>query len=180
MPETLGFLTAGSATSAPLTPNLLIQNSKTDAAEEPLDKFEDCKDKYMIRLKFLQQQFESWWSHWYRAVFSSLVPYKRWKQEKRNLVVGDVCVLRYQGRIPPGDYRLCRVTKTFPDEDGLVRTVEIAMVSRDQRRKILPSNTQPLVLTRVAVQRLVLIDAVEDDADADVFLYHKQPYAPLR
>ena len=150
---------------APLTPNLLLHNYKTEGPIENLGRFEDSTDKLLIRMKYMQAQFESWWSHWYRAVFHNLVPYKRWKTEERNLRVGDVCLVRYQGRIPPADYRLCRVIETYPDEEGLVRTVKITMVSRDKRRKILPHNTQPLVQMTVAVQRLVLINPVDPEVE---------------
>ena len=150
---------------APLTPNLLLQNFKTEGPVDPLDKYEEATDKLLIRMKYMFAQYESWWDHWYRAVFSSLVPYKRWKHDQRNLKPGDVCLIMYKGRIPVADYRLCRVIETFPDEEGLVRTVKVAMVSRDKRRKILPHNTQPLVEMTVAIQRLVLIHPVDVDQE---------------
>ena len=150
---------------APLTPNLMLQNFRAPSALEALDKYEECTDKLVVRNKYCQAQFESWWSHWYRAVFQNLIPYRRWKQEAKNLKVDDVCLLMYKGRIPPAVYRMCRVVEVFPDDEGLVRTVRVALVSRDQRMRILPHNTGSLVYMKVAVQRLVLIYSKDEEEE---------------
>ena len=94
-----------------------------------------------------------------------MIPYRRWKQEAKNLKVDDVCLLMYKGRIPPAVYRMCRVVEVFPDDEGLVRTVRVALVSRDQRMRILPHNTRSLVYMKVAVQRLVLIYSKDEEEE---------------
>ena len=147
---------------APLTPNLLLHNFRTESGLEPLVDEEQTKDKHLIRWKMVQVQYKAWWEQWMRSVFSNLVPYKRWKQVNRNLEVDDVCLLKYQTKVAPADYRLCRVVETYPDEQGLVRTVRIALAARDKRMKVLPHNTSKLVYMKVPVQRLVLIHAKED------------------
>ena len=83
-------------------------------------------------------------------------------------------LLKYDSKIR-GTYRLCRVKETFPDIYGLVRTVEV-----EYRPKVkedgLPYKPKKMEILRVGVQRLALIQAVEDlpqseeqqdDEDAD-------------
>ena len=54
-------------------------------------------------------------------------------------------------------FRLCQVVKTFPDEKGDVRTVDIVMRPRDIRERPMPyiiKKNKPLT---VSVQRLALL-----------------------
>ena len=164
----------GEPAVAPLTPNLLLMNTRAGSVEDPLDKYEDAPDRYVVRLKLLQRQYEAWWDHWYKTCFQNLIPYKKWKHAKKNLSVDDVCLLRYQGKIGPGDYRLCRVVETFPDDQNLVRTVRVVVAQPNTKSpKLLKDNTKLRAMT-VPIQRLVLIaskeidDTAEDEKDAVV------------
>ena len=59
------------------------------------------------------------------------------------------------------DYRLCKVIKIKPGEDGLVRTVTVATRSR---KKTEPADTcrGPMHYLNVGVKRLVLIMPKEE------------------
>ena len=78
-----------------------------------------------------------------------------------NLRVGDVCLLKYENKIK-ADYRYCRVESVFPDDQGVVRTVNVKMRPRDNRDKALPYKAKAPVVMNVGVQRLVLIVPTED------------------
>ena len=67
-------------------------------------------------------------------------------------VKGDGCLIKLENK----EGRFCRVLKVKVSEDGLVRTVGMAIVYR-AKRKVLPYVPVPLTEREGAVQRLVLL-----------------------
>ena len=108
--------------------------------------------------KYLENLTQTWWKLWEQQAFPSLLPYSRFKDTKRhqNLQVDDVCLIRYETKIA-STYRLCRVSKVFPSEGGVVRTVEVQLGNRKVTKK-----AQPGKLLVTAVQCLVLLVPVEE------------------
>ena len=92
-----------------------------------------------------------------REVFDSLAVYKKWKQEQKNLVVGDICFLMTKNNLGSPAYRLCRVVECFPDAKELVRSVKVEMRPRDSRDVGLPYVSKGLLTQIVSIQRLVLV-----------------------
>ena len=86
----------------------------------------------------------------------TLMPIKRWKEKRVNLNVGDVVMMLYPGQFK-NDYRLAKVTETYPDKKGLVRTVCVSYRRRDSREDPLVYKSKPLVEEKVSVQRLSLL-----------------------
>ena len=115
------------------------------------------------RMKYLSELETAWWRQFHCQAFSSLLPFHGYKESKRhnNLRVGDVCLLKYENKIK-ADYRYCRVESVFPDDQGVVRTVNVKMRPRDNRDKALPYKAKAPVVMNVGVQRLVLIVPAED------------------
>ena len=75
--------------------------------------------------------------------------------------VGDVCLLK-DAEAFRAEWRLARVTATFPDRHGKVRNVEVRVVpSKDSSRKYKP--VQPNYLKR-HVSNLVVLVPAEDQA----------------
>ena len=89
--------------------------------------------------------------------FSSLVPRQKWFFEKRNLRVGDVVLIQYEGKCTPGTYRLGVVCEIEVSPDGLVRTVTVdySLLADlpDDERHLYKGITKKRI--RVPVQRLV-------------------------
>lgn len=116
------------------------------------------------RQTYVKDLSDSWWNKYYNEVFYNLLPYRRLKDTKRhrNLKVGDVCFLKYQGKIK-ADYRLCRVDSIVKDEFDIVRTVTVRLRSRSIREK--PAqyklHTKPQLL-ETGIQRLCLLIPVEE------------------
>ena len=100
----------------PLTPNGLIigQNSN----EVPYGPFRP-ESSPRSRYNFVKELVDDWWKRWYNQVLPSLVPSYKWTQSKRNVQVGDICMIRYKGM--RSTYRLGRVTRVHTGVDGLVR-----------------------------------------------------------
>ena len=90
-------------------------------------------------LQYCSELLRLWRNCWLRQVFPNLVPFQQYKQARRheNLQAGDVCLLRFNGCVKD-TYRICRMTKTKADEDGVVRTVQIQLQPRDVCKKSLP------------------------------------------
>ena len=100
----------------------------------------------------IQKFVEIWWKRWEEAAFLLFTPRKKWALQTRNLEEGDVVLLRSEGKLGPGVFRLALVERVHPDEDGVVRTVSLTM--RDRRRRAGPPQTTS---TKMAVQRLVVL-----------------------
>ena len=85
--------------------------------------------------------------------FPTLLPYYKYKDTKRheNLQVNNICLIKYETKVA-STYRLCRVSKLLPSDDGLMRTVEVQLGNKKPTRRNLPG--KDLV---TAVQQLVLL-----------------------
>ena len=143
---------------SPVTPNQLLLGKTSDDAP-PLEY--DDSDKLTARLAYVSGVYDAWWRSWYQQVLPTLVPCKKWRKEVRNLEVGDVVNMYYPSSIKD-DYRLARVTETFPDEKGLVRTVRVCYRKKDKREKITEYKAKPLTHELVAVQRLSVLLPVSE------------------
>ena len=144
----------------PVTPNqLLIGRTSTAVVNyEPGDD-----DNLTRRGKYQEELLQTWWNQYHTQVFSSLLPYQRYKDAKRheNLAVGDVCLVKADNKIR-ASYRLCRIVEVTLDAEGLVRTVKIRYRPRDKREKVLPYKYKEPVVTDMAIQKLVLICPTEE------------------
>ena len=142
----------------PITPNHLLLGRAT--IEVP-DMDYDPTSKFSARLAYVEQVYKAWWSKWIQDVLPTLVPCKRWKYIQRNVKVGDVVMMKYASSIKD-EYRLARVLEVYPDDKGLVRTVKIGYRRKDKREGPNVYWKKPLVEEKVAVQRLAMLQAVNE------------------
>ena len=153
---------------SPLTPNMLLTGRAN--TEIPVRDY-GRSDKPLYRLKYVEECVSQWWAQFMSQNFSSLVPRQKWFFSKRNMQVGDVVLIHYEGKTRPGTYRLGIVKSVVVDPDGLVRTVTVQysllseLASKD---RLLYKGVKKKLLV-VPVQRLVLILPVEErDLDGDI------------
>ena len=144
---------------SPITPNQLLLGRTNDEGL-PLDY--DGDDRFTTRLAYVSQVFDSWWKKWIKQVLPSLMPLKRWKDEKRNLQIGDVVMMLYAGNIK-NDYRLAKVLEVHPDRRNLVRTVTVGYRRRNKNESAREYKSRPLVKEKVSVQRLSLLVPIDAD-----------------
>ena len=127
-------------------------------------------DRYTARQAYVQELYQTWWKRLIKEVLPSLVPCKRWRHVKKNLKRGDVVMMSYQNQMKD-DYRIAKVLEVFPDDKGLVRTVRVVYRRRDRREPKMVYWKKPLVQEVVAVQRLAVLQAANDEVptggDAD-------------
>ena len=153
---------------SPLTPNMLLTGRAN--TEIPVRDY-GTSEKPLYRLKYVEECISQWWAQFASQNFSSLVPRQKWFFSKRNMQVGDVVLIHYEGKTRPGTFRLGIVKSVVVDPDGLVRTVTVQysllseLISKD--RSLYKGVKKKLLV--VPVQRLVLILPVEErDLDGDV------------
>ena len=113
----------------PITPNHLLLGRATGGIPEL--KFENVSK--VKRMEFLQSIVIEFWNKWRIVVFPSLVPQFKWHKTQRNLQVGDVVLLNdEEARV--ADYRLGLIIGTKPSKDGLVRSVKVKCINRNEEK----------------------------------------------
>ena len=145
----------------PLTPNhLLIGRSSGEVP--PFDYTGvDC---HTSRLSYVTDVYKSWWNSWIDQVLPTLMPIRRWKKRARNLRPGDVVLMHYPNSLVD-DYRLARVCSVSPDPKDIVRTVTVKYRKKNKSEKSSVYSAKPLTEENVAVQRLSLLVAADEDFD---------------
>ena len=104
----------------------------------------------------------AWKAKWIEAVFPDLVSRPKWRTKCRNLRPGDVGHLKYPSKVGDHDWRLAMVEEVFPDEDGIVRTVVVALRPRHKRDQGKPYASKTAQRLTVGVQRFAVLMAVEE------------------
>ena len=137
----------------PLTPNHMLLG-RSSPESPPLRYSED--ERFCRRLAYIAEVEQEWWRKWISSVLPTMLPARKWKQERMNLIVGDVVMLTYPGNMKD-DYILARVTKVHPDGKGLVRRVSVKF-RRKNAAEPKESCKSKMIEEVVAVQRLVLLE----------------------
>jgi hypothetical protein len=86
-------------------------------------KFETSRH-LVRRFENVQQVKQDFWKRWIEEAFPVRLRQQKWKQEKRDLKVGDI-VLRKDETAAGQTYKYARVIKVHVSTDGLVRSVDI-------------------------------------------------------
>merc|ERR1711888_73542 len=152
----------------PLTVNQLLlgRTANVEPAQVEVDP-----EGYVVADQYLRELMSVWWKMWKQRALPHLLPYYKWEQARRhrNLQPGDVCMLLYETKVI-GNYRLCRVTAAEPSEDECVRTVTVGYLPRKNLKQTV-YHPAPLDTKEVAIQRLVLIVPVEEQATEQTVTY---------
>ncbi len=117
---------------SPLTPNSFVLGDLANAVFPP-----DFPEVTNMDRK-LKQQIEvqkSVWKRFFLEFVPLLGPRQKWSQEQENLKIDEV-VIELDENQPREVWRLMRVSKIFPSQDGLVRKVEVT--STDNKTYIRP------------------------------------------
>ena len=113
-----------------LSPNSLLLGRCSDRVSSgPFQKkidYDIDPDSDKTRFLLVQKITNQFWKVWTKLFFPTLLRRPKWHYEKRNLCVGDVCVLKDSNALR-GEWRLCRVKETLPDDDGKVRNVVVTV-----------------------------------------------------
>ena len=66
----------------------------------------------------VQSIVDQFWKVWVKWYFPTLLIRQKWHVDRRNVAVGDVCMLK-DSNAYRGEWRICRVTNVFPDGYGM-------------------------------------------------------------
>ena len=166
----------------PLTVNQLLLGRT--ASVEPV-QCEVEPEGYVAADQYVRELMSSWWKLWKQRALPYLLPYYKWQEAQRhkNLEPGDICLMLYESKVV-GNYRLCRIIKAEPSDDGCVRTVTVGYLPRKEVRRAV-YHPVPLEQKEVAVQRLVLIVPKEEQPSKqtahqdDAYTSHYQELGPV-
>ena len=147
-----------------ITPNdLLLQRSKNTVPGIQYDN-EESVTKRQLLMKELE---DTWWRMWIVQALPLLVPFKKWRIEKRSVQKDDIVLVLYDRKVAKGVYRLGRVVAVLPDVHGRVRTVTVGMRPKNAREDVLPYVPKALEEITVGVQRIAVIFPVEEQGVGD-------------
>ena len=120
--------------SAPLTPNQIL-TMKSRFVLPPPGVFQHADVYCRKRWRITQHLANCFWSRWRKEYLQLLQPRQKWTEERRNLQVNDVVLLKEEG-VVRGHWPMGRVTEVHPSEDGLVRSVSIQVNGTTAKRPI--------------------------------------------
>ncbi len=132
--------------------DLMLGRAKPGQAEV---KFESGK-KLTRRFENVQRTQQEFWKRWIEEIFQEKLKQSKWKQEKRDLKVGDV-VLRKDETAAGQTYKYAKVTKVHTSADGKVRAADIEY--RLPGESVFRTTTRP-------IHKLVLIVPIEEQVSA--------------
>ena len=153
-----------------LSPNSLLLGRCSDRISAgPFQKkvdFEASPHDDKTRFLLVQKITEQFWQNWNKKYFPTLLRRQKWNVEKRNLRIGDVCVVKENNPLR-GDWKLCRVSDVFPDSDKVVRNVEIKVPPPSLDGS--PTYKKNLVMGYLNrhVKNLIVIVPVDEVGDED-------------
>ena len=110
----------------PITPNHLLLGRASGSI--PDLKFGNVSN--VKRMKFLNSVVVEFWEKWRMKAFDSLVPQYKWHKTQRNIEIGDVVLLK-DDESKVSEFKLGQVQEVKVSTDGLVRSVKVRTVSRN-------------------------------------------------
>ncbi len=132
--------------------DLMLGRAKLGQAEV---KFESGK-KLTKRFENVQRTQQEFWKRWSEEIFPEKLRQSKWKQEKRDLKVGDV-VLRKDETAAGQTYKYAKVTRVHTSTDGKVRAADIEYKLPGE--SVFRTTTRP-------IHKLVLVVPIEEQASA--------------
>ena len=129
----LTYQSAHPADATPLTPNHFLHGQMGgEFAPRTVDEIAFNPRRRWRRVQELLRHF---WQRWTREWLPSLAARQKWRQNRRNLRVGDIVLVVGQNS-PRGEWPLARVAETFQGRDGQVRVARVEMGQRSLIRPI--------------------------------------------
>ncbi|XP_028415683.1 uncharacterized protein LOC114539211 [Dendronephthya gigantea] len=118
----------------PLTPNHLL-TTKSTVVLPPPGNFQKNDIYLHRRWRRVQYLVNLFWTRWKKEYLLTLQERSKWQQPKRNLMTGDVVILKEENT-PRNVWPLSLVVDTEPDSQGFVRTVMIKAKETVYKRPI--------------------------------------------
>jgi hypothetical protein len=116
-----------------LTPgHFLIEEALTTYPEPSLQLIQQNR---LSHWQYVQQHSQHFWSRWSREYLSELQRRSKWNTVDRNIELNTLVLMR-EDNISPMQWRLARVSKLHPGEDGIFRAVTVKTAKGELRRAV--------------------------------------------
>ena len=113
-----------------LSPNsLLLGRCSARISQGPFLKkiiYDHSPESDKTRFLLIQKITNQFWKNWTNLYFPTLLRRQKWHYKERNLKCGDICVMKDSNAVR-GEWKLCKVAETYPDENNVVRNVKVLM-----------------------------------------------------
>jgi membrane-associated protease RseP (regulator of RpoE activity) len=93
------------------------------------------RDMFRKKWRCVQHLANEFWLRWKKEYLQSLQSRVKWTVQQPNLKVGDI-VLVLDERTVRGDWPLGRVLRTYPDDQGVIRSVLVKTRGAERVRPI--------------------------------------------
>lgn len=90
---------------------------------EPRD-LSEVRPTHLKRWEMVQQMSQNFWKRWHDEYIMMLSQTPKWRENHRNLRVGDLVIITAQNTAP-SQWESGRIVEVFPGKDGIVRTVMV-------------------------------------------------------
>ncbi|XP_050431415.1 uncharacterized protein LOC126839984 [Adelges cooleyi] len=90
--------------------------------------------QHLRRWRFVQGLMQSFWRRWHAEYLPQLQVRGKWTYQKKDLVVGDVVIIK-EDCTPPTKWKLGRVVQLHPGKDGTVRVVTLKTANNNELRR---------------------------------------------
>lgn len=147
-----------------LTPNHLL-TQKSQVLLPPPGVFQRADLYLRKRWRRVQHLANEFWQRWRNSFLQSLQSRQKWTARHRNLQVDDVVILK-DDNSPRNLWKLARVDQTYPDDDGLVRKVRIAVADDSLDNK--GRRTRAVAFLERPIQKLILLLPADLDEDRGI------------
>ncbi|GBN05693.1 hypothetical protein AVEN_107849-1 [Araneus ventricosus] len=110
--EDLEILTSG---------HFLIDRPITAIPEPFMIKLNDNR---LNRWQLLTKKVQTIWKHWSKNYLNNLQQHHKWMFKKDNIKIGDTVLIK-EDNVPVSNWPLGRIVKLYPEEDNIIRVVDI-------------------------------------------------------
>ena len=126
-----------------LTPASLL-TQKVCTSPPPPGAF-DGKDLHRQQWRQVQHLANTFWNRWRREYLPTLQSRSKWQDVRPNIKKGDLVLLK-DNQVKRNEWPMAVVTKTFPDQDGKVRKIELKVTRSGSAKTFLRPVSETVLL----------------------------------
>lgn len=107
-----------------LTPGHFIMLSPPISLPEP--SLLKLNENRLNNWQRVQQAFQHFWQRWSDEYLQTLQQRNKWKKPQENVSIGEL-VLVLDNNLPPSKWLMGRIIETYPDSNGMIRSVKLKL-----------------------------------------------------
>lgn len=109
----------------------------------PEEAVEDVKENHLKRWQLIQQRQQTFWRRWSQEYLTRLQQRPKWMKVSSNLQPNAMVIIK-EDRLPPLKWKLGRVVKVHPGQDGNVRVATVKTQDGEIKRPIVKLSVLPI------------------------------------